>query len=251
MIAKEDFNINYDFTEDTPKYWEGFWERNDGMGAGGADPDAKSPTLRAYHQFLWSRPLPNGEIMQLESGRSRYYLRWKNIYFGSDSILASFRYWDNKAFIMKVKDEAEDFRGLIENYIHKSYTMGGVILLPSFQWCLNQARGCHKRIRDRWDLTMECIRRYYIGEPSPLSKPLQNSKEFLDLFVDFKGFVDFFFLQDLVSEDYSKVNLWYETALFESNPMPKTTAEYIDFIQKELEFLEKRNARIQKYVSNL
>ena len=27
----------------------------------GKDPDSASPTLRAYHQLLWSKPLPNGQ----------------------------------------------------------------------------------------------------------------------------------------------------------------------------------------------
>lgn len=247
----KDIDVNFDFTSDSMDYWEGFWARNEGMGAGGSDPDSKSATLRIYHQLLWSRLLPNGETMQLESGRSRYYLRWKNIYFGSDSILASFRYCDNKAFILKVEEEVENFHALIENFIHRSYTMGGMMLLPSFRWCLNQARGCHKRICDRWDLTMECIRRYYKCEDSPLTKTLLRSKDFFDLFVDFKGFVDFFFLQDCVTDDYSQVLLWHDTAFFEAKPIPKTKEDYLSFLQKELDFVEKRNARIKAYIESL
>ena len=64
-----DINVCFDFTSDT----KGFWERNDGLGAGGADPDSKSKTLRLYSQLLWSKPLPNGEVMQLEDGKSKYY----------------------------------------------------------------------------------------------------------------------------------------------------------------------------------
>lgn len=33
-----DIDVNFDFTSDTKGFWEGFWERNDGLGAGGADP---------------------------------------------------------------------------------------------------------------------------------------------------------------------------------------------------------------------
>lgn len=47
-------------------------------------------------------------------------------------------------------------------------------------------------ISDRWDLTLECIRRYYNGEDSPLYNVFLNDKAFFDLFVDFKGYVDFF-----------------------------------------------------------
>jgi hypothetical protein len=28
----------------------------------GGDPDLKSPTLRKYHQFLWHKRLPNGDL---------------------------------------------------------------------------------------------------------------------------------------------------------------------------------------------
>ncbi|WP_425463848.1 DUF6994 family protein [Nocardioides aurantiacus] len=28
--------------------------------AGGRDPDSYSPTLRDYHQILWTKPLPRG-----------------------------------------------------------------------------------------------------------------------------------------------------------------------------------------------
>ena len=32
----------------------------------GKDPDYASKTLKTYHQALWSKPLPNGQMMQLE-----------------------------------------------------------------------------------------------------------------------------------------------------------------------------------------
>ena len=34
--------------------------------ARGKDPDAYSPTLNAYHRILWSKELPNGEVMELQ-----------------------------------------------------------------------------------------------------------------------------------------------------------------------------------------
>jgi uncharacterized protein DUF6994 len=34
--------------------------------APGPDPDAFSPTLRSYHQLLWSKPLPGGAPFMLD-----------------------------------------------------------------------------------------------------------------------------------------------------------------------------------------
>lgn len=46
----------------------------------GKDPDSHSPTLRAYQKFLYSKPLPNGEVMMLSDN-----LNWKDFWFSSDS----------------------------------------------------------------------------------------------------------------------------------------------------------------------
>ena len=62
-------DTEYDFTKDSTGYWEGFWDRNEELGYGGADPDKDSPTLREYHRLLWSKELPNGETMNLQKGK--------------------------------------------------------------------------------------------------------------------------------------------------------------------------------------
>ena len=235
-------DVNFDFTTDT----KGFWERNDGLGAGGADPDSKSRTLKLYSQLLWSKPLPNGEVMELEDG-SNFYLRWKNFYFGNDSITASFRYYRNRDFLEKVKREVPDYHKYVENYLHKLYQIGGEVIFPSSRMGINQSRGFNSRIKDRWDLTLECIRRYYNGDDSPLKNILDKNKSFFDLFVDFKGYVDFFFFQDCVDNSYSKVLLWLDTPLFVTNPIPQTTDDYLEFINKEIDFVEKRSKRIKDY----
>ncbi len=251
MLEYKDINVDFDFTSDTKGFWEGFWERNDGLGSGGADPDSRSKTLRLYSQLLWSKPLPNGEVMQLEDGRSHFYLKWQDFYFGNDSITASFRYYKNRPFLEKVKSEVPDYHEFVEDYLHKLYQIGGEVIFPSRKMGINQSRGFNSKIKDRWDLTLECIRRYYHGEDSPLREVLEKDKAFFDLFVDFKGYVDFFFFQDCVDETYSKVKLWLDTPLFEYMPIPKTTKDYFDFINKEIDFVERRNARIKEYCNYL
>ena len=37
----------------------------------GKDPDSYSPTLRKYHQILWSKPLPNGDNFSLDLDTAR------------------------------------------------------------------------------------------------------------------------------------------------------------------------------------
>lgn len=40
----------------------------------GMDPDSYSPTLRRYHQTLWSKPLPNGKAFHLSIESPNSYL---------------------------------------------------------------------------------------------------------------------------------------------------------------------------------
>ncbi|MBR0430824.1 hypothetical protein IJJ05_00850 [Candidatus Saccharibacteria bacterium] len=52
---------------------------------------------------------------------------------------------------------------------------------------------------------------------------------FFDLFGNFRGYVDFFLLQDLMSEDYSAVKFWDEWKDFSDNPIPQTVEGYLGF----------------------
>lgn len=240
-------DTTFDFTTDSRGYWDGFWDRNDGLGCGGCDPDSKSPTLNLYHSILWSKQLPNGEYLELKREKSPYHFSWNTFYFSSDSIIVGLRYQKYRYMIEQVMERVWDYKAYYEDLIRKSYTIGGMIIFPLHRNSINQRKGCNQYISDRWDLTMECIRRYYLGEDSPLYKVLKDDKEFFDLFVDFKGYVDFFLLQDCVSDDYSKVDIWCGNASFDKCGLPETVYDYFTFIDKEFEFLEKRNLRIKEY----
>ena len=213
----------------------------------GKDPDSASPTLKAYHQLLWSKPLPDGRILELTSGKG-YYLRWNDMYFGSDSITASFLHarYPLRQFI---EENIPNFKEFKREYWHRTYTIGGAIIFPQVRWSMNQARGCHPKICDRWDFTLECIRRFYAGESSPLDTALQRSGDFFRLFGSFKEYVDFFLLQDCVDDDY-KVKIWLDTPVFESHPMPKSLEEYYKWIQTQLDFVDKRGKRIKEYCNS-
>ena len=144
----------------------------------------------------------------------------------------------------EVRKAIPNYKIFIENFLRSSYTIGGSIIFPK-EDSLNRARGCNPLIKDRWDLTLECIRRYYNNEKSPLYDVLLKNKDFFDLFVGFKGYVDFFFLQDCVTPDYNTVIKWIDNDDFTENPLPKSVDDYVLWINKQLEFLKKRNNRIE------
>ena len=240
-------DVTFDFTSDSKGYWDGFLERDILAGMSSVDPDKASATLKEYHRLLWSKELPNGDRMELESRKPPYYLTWKDYCFGSDAIIVSFRYSRYKHIISQLNDMQSDPKQYWEQLIRKAYTIGGAIIFPAHRSSMNQRRGMSKLVSDRWDLTLECIRRYYSGEESPLDSVIRSDKAFYDLFVDFKGYVDFFLLQDAVSDDYSRVEIWEGNGSFEDDGLPKSLKEYLIFIDKEFAFLEKRNKRIKDY----
>ncbi len=110
---------------------------------------------------------------------------------------------------------------------------------------MNQERGTNRKINDRFDLTLECIRRYYVNESSPLSEVISRYDDFFQLFTDFKGYCDFFLLQDLVNDSYTAIKFFLPFEGFVNNPLPRDTNEYIEFMENNLEFLSKRNNRIE------
>ena len=128
------------------------------------------------------------------------------------------------------------------------YTIGGMMLFPGNRvgrkMTINGARGFHPRIKDRFDLTVECIRRHYCNDWSPLSDPLKRYAAFFDLFGDFRGYVEFFLLQDLVTEDCSAVKFFMPFQDFATSPLPASTEVYRAYRQLAIEFIEARNCRI-------
>lgn len=243
-------DVNFDFTTDTSGYWNDYWTKDSLLGCVNRDPDSTSKTMQLYHKLLYSKALPNGEYMDLKIGSGAKYLTWNDFRFGSDSIIVSFRYQRYRKMIEQVAASIPDYHSYMENYVHRSYTLGGEIIFPKKSGGINQSRGCNMFIKDRWDLTLECIHRFYNGEESPLYNVLQQNKDFFDLFVDFKGYVDFFYLQDCVTEDYKQVKFWLGNGEFEYFPLPKTVDEYFSWIEQELDFVAKRNARIENDMKN-
>ena len=57
--------------------------------------------------------------------------------------------------------------------------------------------------------------------------------------------MEFFLLQDLVSEGYFAVRFWDEWKDFSDNPIPQTVEGYLEFLEREVEFVRRRNRRIK------
>jgi hypothetical protein len=206
----------------------------------GKDPDAHSPTLRRYHQNLWSKDLPNGEKFSLAMTKEKY-LQWGKFALSSDAISNSYR--NNKkmaAIIAEVQTDADEL-------FRVSSTIGGYIIFPSYRIdrknTINGARGMNSKIADRFDLTLECIRRHYDNEDSPLSEVLERYSDFFELFIDFKGYIDFFLLQDLVTPDY-QVSFYLTFDDFERKGMPANANEYRILKDATVKFIHARTQRM-------
>ena len=107
---------------------------------------------------------------------------------------------------------------------------------------INQAKGCHPRIRDRFDLTVECIRQHYEGALNPLGEVLDRYDNFFALFGDFRGFVSFFFLNDLINDD-SSVEFFAPA----SPAIPGDLGTYLEYRRRSIEFIQARNKRIEQW----
>ena len=118
---------------------------------------------------------------------------------------------------------------------------------------INGARGFNRKIADRFDLTLECIRMHYQRLEHPLEETFTSpiNKFFFSLFIDFKGYVDFFLLQDLVDSQYDKVSFFTQVEKpFIKSPLPETAAEYREYKTNTLEFVRRRNQRIREWSEN-
>jgi hypothetical protein len=128
------------------------------------------------------------------------------------------------------------------------YTIGGMMLFPGNciggKMTINGARGFHPRIKDRFDLTVECIRRHYRDEHSPLSDTLARYGDFFGLFGNFQGYVAHFLLQDLVTVDCSTVRFFTPFEDFTTSPLPEGIDFYRSYRKLAMDFVRARNRRI-------
>jgi len=216
--------------------------------ARGGDPDITSQTLRKYHKFLWSKPLPNGTYFELRDDMPGAYLYHKShlgeFFLGSDAITHSYKNHKRKKYITELVPE------VVDELFNAGCTIGAYVIFPNRQigrkYTINQARGINRLIDDRFDLTLECIRRFYLGEQCPLYGDLLRYKAFFDLFGDFPGYVHFFLLDDLVDSNF-QIRFFLPFDNFQTRPTISDVDQYLSYAKRVLEYIQARNRRIDRY----
>jgi hypothetical protein len=215
--------------------------------AAGKDPDSHSPTLRQYHRILWSKRLPDGSFFDLADNVRGAYLHHCSgvgeFFLSSDSVIPSFTRWKSMAHIIDQFSEAENeaFRAI-------GYTIGGMMIFPANKIdgkrTINGARGLNMKISDRFDLTLECIRRHYLNKSSPLADTLARYRDFFSLFGGFENYVEYFLLQDLVTDEGNAVSFFLPFDDFNTPSVPADRDAYASYRQLSIAFVQARNRRI-------
>jgi hypothetical protein len=206
------------------------------------DPDTDSQQLYDAHKILWSKALPTGKNLELKvSSNSRLLI-------SSDSLdnLSSDRMCPHFGGTYKGKFDGWLSTSELDELQYTVRTIGGHIVFPAHQkngFTVNQARGVNKKICDRFDLTLECIRLFYRNESSPLYGALIRYRDFFDNFVNFREYVEFFLLQDFINEkEQVKFSLPFDG--FNSSPLPQNVDEYKRYKNHTIDLINNRNLRI-------
>lgn len=239
------------------------------------DPDAHSARLRGWHAVLWSKGLPDGGRLELQQEARGLRDTAHGEYLSSDAAMPVWERWrEVQGFHAEAQDRLQARgRGSIHDVGWRLYDMGGFILFPGYQvagqWTINQAKGCiRRRIADRLDLTLECIRVYYeflsdrsslnadlpdgYDRINPLGPTLHRYRAFFELFASFDGYVAFWLLDDLTQEAASGRQVNFLLPRASSGPydfehefaLPLDAASYCAYLEAADDFVASRNRRM-------
>ena len=220
--------------------------------ANGGDPDSTSPTLKKYHKLLWDKALPNGTQFELTDKKSGTYLYHNSeqgeFNLGSDAITHSYKNQTRKQWLVRqIPNEVNEL-------FDTGSTIGAYTLFPrnkiDNKFTINQARGINSLIDDRFDLTLECIRLFYLGQASPLYDTFLRYKSFFELFVTFNGYVQFFLLEDLMDENHN-IKFYLPFDNFKTKPSFANVEDYMTYKKQVMNFIRLRNERITEYTKQI
>ena len=215
-----------------------------------SDPDAVSRTLRHNHQYIWNKPLPNGKLFELDIS-CRMPLLTHRSELGIFELTS-----DHMRRTLADRVETKNLVNLLTEQLKqfaedRAWLVSDCILFPckkvDGKMTINGARGMNSRIGDRFDLTLECIRRHYDGEKSPLADAIARYAGFFRLFESFEGYVNFFMLQDLVDSGLEKVKYHLPFDNFQCNAVPRDLDSYIRYLASLQEFHARRADRVRSW----
>jgi hypothetical protein len=225
------------------------------------DADRYSTRLRESHRDLWSKKLPDGNLLTLRPNddgwldvSSPHSLASIGFRLSSDTIATPHeRYQGRGMHLLWGALPAADR----SNYKRRFYTIGGFIVFPRRLGSINVSRGSWTgSVQDRFDLTLECIRRYYVDETdasvNPLGAVLLADSKFFELFghgaEGFAAYTKFFHLDGLVRDGQVRMFDDFDGGPWEfSNPpLPASTEAYRRYLDNVLSFVDERNASIDR-----
>jgi hypothetical protein len=165
-------------------------------------------------------------------------------FLGSDAISHSYKNQKRKHWLTtQIPNEVDEL-------FRTGSTIGAYIVFPNNRidgkQTINQARGANPFIDDRFDLTLECIRLFYLGEKSPLYDTLLRYRTFFNLFDDFIGYTRFFLLEDLI-RDSNEIDFYLPFDNFATRPTFSGVNDYFVYKNKVMDFIKARNGRIAAY----
>ncbi len=254
------------------------------------DPDATSKSLYDIHQTLWnlqSEKFNISEVIPNPKKDCELIIKEKDIHLGSDSIMSIYWHWaGNKVpfstmqkLIEKIGSSIQErkeynelkkemkekgcdtekylpnqLKNFIYLYLKKANTIGGFVVFPKHDKNINGRRGISAKIRDRFDLTLECIKRGYekIFDENDLNNPLADvlkaDQEFFKMFESFDNYINFFCLNSWIEDghvlsliDNQHLDNW---DFNNGEPLP-TKDNWWTFYKNIMSRLDARNKAIQ------
>lgn len=195
--------------------------------------------------------MPNGNLLELRDNKKGAFLYHASelgeFFLGSDAITHSYKDHIQKKWL------TEQIPAEVNELFDAGSTIGAYIIFPNNQIdrknTINQARGVNNLIDERFDLTLECIRLFYSGGKSPLYDTLLRYESFFDLFDDFMGYVHFFLLDDLLTEN-NKIYFYLPFDGFKTPPSFSDGNQYLLYKNRGVGFIKSRNKRIENYINS-
>lgn len=242
---KQDSWTAFSYADEVPGFWDEARSNNYKKGNTRTDCDARSDRLYAQMmEWLNGRTLPDGTILEL-TRKGRELVTADGIRLSGDNMVTRFTGripGITDALEQKLGEDWETFQ---QGIIRSGWRIGAEILFPRHPNSLNGMRGFSWQIMDRFDLTLDCIRKFYDGLPSPLTWVLESDRAWFDHFLNFRGFVDFFLLNDWIDSSYQVID-----QLGTGNVLPQTVKELEHWLFRMEELTDARCRRIEESVSS-